>query len=218
MDRKSDLGQGFVLRPATAADHAALSEICLRTGEAGRDASGTGDDPGLIGAIYAVPYQIFAPAFAFLLEDAEGPCGYVLGTPDTVAFHAVTRADWFAPLAARTRDPGTDPARWQGFDWARDRIHRGEPAFPQALQAYPAHGHIDLLPRAQGRGLGRKALTHLEKRLAEAGAPGLHLGVHPRNKPALGFYEATGYRRLRDPALPPGTVYMVKTLTAGRGG
>ena len=214
MAAERDLGSGFRLRRATPADHAALSEICLRTGDSGADASGVADDPALLGAIYAVPYQIFAPDFAFLIEDGAGPCGYVLGAPDTEAFHRITARDWFPALAARVADPGPDEARWQGFDWARRKIHDNALIFPPALHPYPAHGHIDLLPRAQGRGLGRKAMTHLSDLLAQAGAPGLHLGVSPQNHGALGFYAKAGFRRLEDPALPQDTVFMVRRLIA----
>ena len=186
----------FCIRPATADDHAALSRICLLTGDSGADATDTQDDPTLLGLVYAVPYQVAAPGFAFLLEDAEGPCGYVLGAPDTVAFHRFLTRDWFPPIAARLTDPGPDPARWQGSDWLRDRVRNPEGLPPVDLSAYPAHAHIDLIARAQGRGWGGPALRHLMAALARAGAPGLHLGVSPRNARALHFYAREGFHDL----------------------
>lgn len=209
-----DLGQGFRLRRATPADHPALSDICLRTGEAGGDASGVADDPTLLGAVFAVPYQIFAPDHAHVIEDAAGVCGYVLAAPDTVAFHAACRRDWYPALAARTHDPGPDPAAWQGFDWVRAMIHRPDAPFPAVLSRWPAHAHIDLLPRAQGHGLGRKAMAQCVAGLRAAGVAGLHLGVHPANLAAQGFYRRLGFARLVHSSLPRRSLVMVLTIGA----
>ncbi len=81
---------------------------------------------------------------------------------------------------------------------------------PAALLPYPAHGHIDLLPEARGRGIGRRAMRFLEEALAGRGAPGMHLPVDPRNRGALAFYDALGFRRLDAPGLPAHQVYVAK--------
>jgi ribosomal protein S18 acetylase RimI-like enzyme len=60
------------------------------------------------------------------------------------------------------------------------------------VDRYPAHLHIDLLPRAQGHGLGRALVTTLTDALRERGVPGLHLGVDPANTGALAFYARIG--------------------------
>jgi len=83
-----DFGDGFFLRRATSDDHAAFRAVCLKTGDAGEDATSREDDPGLMGMIYAVPYQVFAPDFAFAIEGPEGVAGYLFGMPDTAAFNA----------------------------------------------------------------------------------------------------------------------------------
>lgn len=190
------LPPGLTLRPVTPGDHAALSRICLLTGNAGSDATATEDDPTLLGLVFALPYAVAAPGFSFLLEDADGPCGYVLGHPDTAAFQRFIAQDWFPPLAARLADPGPDPARWRGSDWLRHAIHHPEDLPPVDLAAFPAHGHIDLLPRVQGRGAGGPMLRHLMAALARAGAPGMHLGVMPSNARALRFYARLGFHDL----------------------
>lgn len=207
-----DLGQGFSLRPATAADHAALCEICLRTGDSGADATGTDADGELLGLYFAVPYQVFAPDFAFVLDDGAGVCGYVLGAPDTAAFEADFRKDWLPGLKARVTDPGPDASYWRGLDWLRHLIHHSEEMAPSALADYPAHGHIDLLPRAQGKGLGGRMMRHEMACLAKAGAKGMHLGVSPRNPRAKAFYEALGFERLNHPDLPKSSCFMVRPI------
>ena len=83
---------------------------------------------------------------------------------------------------------------------------------PEALAPYPSHGHIDLLPEARGKGVGGRAMSFLEQRLAAAGSPGLYLQVDPRNQAALRFYEAIGFRILHEPGLPEQWTIMAKRL------
>jgi ribosomal protein S18 acetylase RimI-like enzyme len=67
---------------------------------------------------------------------------------------------------------------------------------PEPYDAYPSHLHIDLLPRAQGRGYGRRMMEEVMARLRRRGSPGAHLGVSLRNTPAMAFYEKLGFRPL----------------------
>lgn len=219
-----DLGGGFSLRRAAADDHAAMRMVCLRTGDSGKDATGREDDPDLLGMLYAVPYQVLEPDFAFVVETEGGVCGYVLGALDTPHFNRQLERDWFAPLRQQVSDPGPDQSRWRGSDWARYRIHHPELVFPPALRPYPSHGHIDLLPEAQGRGIGRQAMEILMHGLATAGSPGLFLGVSPTNRRARHFYAKLGFATLTSADLPRRTTFMARRLpspvrdTPNRGG
>ena len=207
-----DLGDGFILRPATQADHAALSTVCLRTGDAGKDASAREDDPELLGLIYAIPYQVLEPDFAFAVAGPGSVCGYLFGALDSRAFNARLAAEWYPRLRQRVADPGPDRTRWRGSDWARRLIHHPDFEVPEALAPYPSHGHIDLLPEARGRGIGRRAMALLEQRLAAAGSSGLHMQVDPRNRAALRFYRAIGFELMRGAGLPRHSLYLGKRL------
>jgi GNAT superfamily N-acetyltransferase len=207
-----DLGEGYRLRRADKGDHAAMSLVCLRTGNAGMDATAREDDPELIGLIYAVPYQVHAPDFAFVIDGPRGVCGYVLGALDSESFYRVLYERWFPPIAARITDPGPDRTRWRGSDWARRMIHHPSVELPPALAAFPSHAHIDLLEPARGRGIGRRSLEFLMAALSEAGSPGMHVGVSPRNRTAQRFYLKLGLARIEDALLPQGTVFMAKRL------
>lgn len=207
-----DFGDGFFLRRASPDDHPSLSTICLRTGNAGADATAREDDPDLLGLIYALPYQVLEPDLAFLVEGPAGPCGYLLGARDTQAFNERLARDWYPALRKRATDPGDDRSTWHGSDWARYLIHHPDLAVPPELAAYPSHGHIDLLPEARGRGIGRRAMVFLQQALREAGSTGMHLEVDPRNSSALAFYAALGFARLRNRSLPRRSIFMVKSL------
>lgn len=205
-----DFGGGYVLRHATAEDHAALAMICLKTGDAGQDASGREDDPGLMGQIYAVPYQVLEPDFAHVIDGPAGACGYLLGAPDTAGFNARLASRWYPALRARVVDPGPDASRWRGSDWARHAIHHGDLSVPEALRSYPSHGHIDLLPDARGKGVGARCMALLQARLIAAGSTGMFLDVNPRNLSAQSFYATLGFQPLHGAGLPERSTFMAK--------
>lgn len=82
-------------------------------------------------------------------------------------------------------------------------------AVPPALAAYPSHGHIDLLPQARRKGIGRRAMAFLEERLAARGSTGIHLEVMPENDDALRFYKAIGFEVVQ---VPKRCLYVAKQL------
>ena len=207
-----DFGDGFFLRRATSDDHAAFCGVCLNTGDAGRDAASREDDPDLMGMIYAVPYQVFAPDFAFAIEGPEGVAGYLFGMPDTANFNAWLADEWYPELRLRISDPGPDETLWRGSDWARWMIHHADFAIPRALRPYPSHGHIDLLPQAQGRGIGRRCMEHLQRRLVEAGSSGMYLDIHPGNEKARKFYAGLGFEVVPGEGLAESSMFMGKTF------
>jgi len=195
-----DFGEGLFLRRATADDHQALCLVCLQTGNAGNDASGREDDPMLMGQIYALPYQVLEPELAFVVDSQDGVVGTLFGVLDTTAFNKRLASDWYPVLQRRVADPGSDRLAWRGSDWARHAIHHPDLVVPESLTDYPSHGHIDLLPRARGRSIGRRCISFLENRLAAAGSAGLFLDVHPKNIGAQRFYTSLGYKYVTVPS------------------
>lgn len=203
---------GYRLRQAEQADHPALEMVCLKTGDSGDDASAREDDPRLLGLIYAVPYQVHAPEFAFVVDGPDGVCGYVLGVSDSADYYAWAEREWYPQVSKRLTDPGPDRAGWKGSDWARYELHHPSFVYPPVLHRYPAHGHIDLLPQVQGRGIGRAALELVMDRLRAAGAPGMHLGVGPRNVKAQAFYRKLGFEQVTGEGAPRNAYYMARDL------
>ncbi len=183
----------FAIRSVEAGDLPALYRICLLTGDAGDDATALHRDPDLIGHYYAAPYAVLEPELCFVLTVDGKPCGYVLGTANTEAFNARAESEWFPALRARLPQPSAeDPSA----DAAMLRlIHAGYSLHPDVCD-YPAHLHIDLLPVAQGKGLGRKLIEHFLAVLRTRDVPAVHLGVSERNVGAIAFYEKVGFHLL----------------------
>jgi ribosomal protein S18 acetylase RimI-like enzyme len=193
---------GPMVRRFRPDDTAAVYEVCLRTGAAGEDATGTLRDPDLLGHVWAGPYLVLEPEHAWVLEDADGIAGYVLGAPDTRGFEAACEAEWWPPLRERVDDPAGDDASWSLDQRLAHLVHHPPVAPDSVVAGHPAHLHVDLLPRAQGQGWGRVLVSTLLAALATAGSPGVHLGVGPANTRARGFYAALGFVELdRSPAV-----------------
>lgn len=183
------------IRPYRPGDLAALYEICLRTGNAGDDASALVEDGRLFGELYAAPYAVLEPQHVFVIDDGAGRVeGYVVGALDTADFEARCEEEWWPPL--RIRHP-LDRAGTRLDDLLIALIHHRIPHDPTVLATHPSHLHIDLLPSAQGAGWGRRLMTTLFDALARAGSPGVHWGVSTRNERALGFYRHLGFDELR---------------------
>lgn len=179
------------IRACRPADERTLYDICLRTGDSGEDATGLYRDPDLLGALFVGPYVRLAPSLALVGEDESGVAGYVLGVPDTRAFENVCERDWWPPLRTRY-GPGSFPPGSLDDRLVR-MIHAPPTASQDVVERYPAHLHIDLLPRLQGRGYGRRLLESLFAALRDAGAPAVHLGVGLANQRAIGFYDRMGF-------------------------
>lgn len=196
MTPTSERGGAIRLRAAAPDDAAALDEICLRTGDRGGDATGLYQDPALLPAVWLRPYLAFAPELAVVAEavgaGGRTPVGYVVGVADTAAFEEWAEAQWWPTVRAALRPApeGTPDAA------LHERIHR-PPRTPESVtRQFPAHLHVDLLPAAQGTGLGRELLEHFFGALRDRGVPGVHLGVDPENVRALGFYRRLGFEPL----------------------
>ncbi len=188
-------GSAGVIREAGAADAQALYSICLRTGDAGADATDRYTEPDLLGDVYVGPYLHLADGFGLAAESQDGRAlGYVLGTADSTGFAAACAAQWWP--AVRARHPLAAPAgvlRTTADEQLVAQLHDPPEPDPALVARHPAHLHIDLLPEAQGRGLGRTLVETFFARLREQAVPGVHLGVDPRNHGAVAFYERLGF-------------------------
>lgn len=175
-----------------------LHDVCLRTGDSGQDATELYTNPHLLGHIYAGPYPAADPGLTFVLADSQGVAGYIVATADTNAFEQWCEENWWPAL--REQYPSSlaiDPCDGSQ-DWLRIlELHAASPTQDDLFKDYPAHLHIDLLPRAQGAGAGRALIQTLVAALRERGVAGLHLGVGSGNPGARKFYLAMGFREAR---------------------
>ncbi len=178
-------------------DRAALFEVCVKTADAGNDATGILPDDELWGLLFAVPYAERDPDLCWVVESADARViGYIVATDDTEAFERWFRDEWWPRFADRF--PRPVEAKTRGDHLVVYGYERAPGRETNAAE-YPAHLHIDLLPETQGQGLGRRLLETLFAELTRRGVAGLHLGMDPANAGAAAFYEHVGMQRLAGP-------------------
>ena len=184
------------IRPYRADDLDKLYDICLKTGDAGGDATHLYRDPKLIGHVYAGPYGVLSPQTAFVVEDSQGVCGYIVGPADTHAFEERCETEWWPSL--RTRYPGPPGARetWSMDERMAHHIHHPQHMPRRIAEPHSAHLHINLLPRAQRQGAGKRLIDRWYTAVKTQGASGAHLAVGTRNARAVAFYRACGFREI----------------------
>ncbi|HSM94697.1 MAG TPA: GNAT family N-acetyltransferase [Rhizomicrobium sp.] len=181
------------IRPLRHEDRDALYAICLKTGDAGQDATALYRDPELLGHVYAAPYAALEPESGFVVEDAQGLGGYIVGARDTYAFANRMEREWWPQLRMRYPDPAALP---QPDRRVAELIHKPDRMPRSISEPYPSHLHINLLPRLQGDGWGRRLIDRWLAEMRAQGSPGAHLGVGTRNARAVRFYGAYGFHEI----------------------
>jgi ribosomal protein S18 acetylase RimI-like enzyme len=186
-----------IIRPARPGDEPGAYHVCLKTGNHGQDAEALyRDDPDALGRIFVGPYLAFEPELSLILEDEQGICGYALGALDSRVFYQRYDTEWRDKLCAQFAAPQGDPRHWTPVQRVYHAYHHPDYFCPEPYDAYPSHLHIDLLPRAQGRGHGRRMIEQVMGLLRRRGSPGAHLGVSMLNTRAHAFYSHLGFRAL----------------------
>lgn len=188
----------------------ALYAISLATGFAGSDASHLYDDPKLMGHIYSAPYALLEPELALVVQDQEGVAGFVVGALDTPAWQRRLEQDWWPPLRRRyAAPPEADRDSWSHDQRRAFTIHHPAQAPSSVVQKYPAHFHMNLLPRLQGRGVGSKLFDDWRLVAAVRGATAIHVAVNHGNARAIQFWRNLAFMELALDELPQGrTVWM----------
>ncbi|MFI6079655.1 GNAT family N-acetyltransferase [Streptomyces sp. NPDC051217] len=180
-------------------DRADVFDICVRTADAGGDSRHLYPDSELMPSIFAAPYLELEPELAFVLDDGEGRAGgYILGAEDTPRFVEAFRREWLPVVGGRYPAPMGAGARTPSENMAA-LLHDPERMVLPQLAGHPAHLHIDLLPRWQGRGHGRALVLTLLDALRAKGVGALHLSMLTANTRARAFYDRVGFYEIAVP-------------------
>ena len=184
----------FSIRSYKSADTSAVYEICLKTGNSGQDATHLFSDPLVLGHIYVGPYMEFEPQSVFILEDDQGPCGYIMGVLDSQTYYQWMHSEWLPKIRVNYKKPTGNPDTWDETEKITDLLFH--PVSQRLLPDYPAHLHIDLLLRAQGKGQGKLLMDRFIDYLKYNKIPGLHLELSSNNDRAFNFYRKYGIEEL----------------------
>jgi GNAT superfamily N-acetyltransferase len=198
------------LRQFRSGDLDALYAISLATGHEGGDASHLYKDAELMGHIYSAPYAILEPGLVLVAVDGDEVAGFAAGVVDTSLWEDVLERKWWPALRCRYPDPGTaSSSSWTADERRASAIHHPERAPRDVVDTYPAHLHLNLLPRVQGQGVGSMLLQAWLELASKHGATAVHVAVNRANLRALRFWRQNSFKDL-NPEGPTGgrTVWM----------
>jgi GNAT superfamily N-acetyltransferase len=206
------------LRNYRPEDLDALYAISLATGNSGGDAAHLYDDPHLMGHIYAAPYAELEPGLVHVVEDGNGVGGYVLGALDTLEWTGRLEREWWPRLRGKYDNPADFPEERRTPDQRRAAmIHKPETPPAEVVERFPAHMHMNLLPRLQGRGLGTALLEIWLGIARHSGVTRVHVGANRGNTGALRFWQSRGFREI-GPQRDGRTVWMGLDAAKGADG
>jgi ribosomal protein S18 acetylase RimI-like enzyme len=184
----------FSIRSYKSADTSAVYEICLKTGNSGQDATHLFSDPLVLGHIYVGPYMEFEPQSVFILEDDQGPCGYIMGVLDSQTYYQWMHSEWLPKIRVDYKKPTGDPDTWNKTEKITNLLF--QPESQRLFPGFPAHLHIDLLSRAQGKGQGKLMMDRFIDYLRYNKISGVHLELSSKNDRAFNFYRKYGMQEL----------------------
>jgi ribosomal protein S18 acetylase RimI-like enzyme len=183
-----------------------LMEICLKTGDDGKDGTDCYSDPHFIGQLYALPYVIHNPELCMVVHEHEIPVGYILGTDDTKEFYRWMENQYLPTLRRRYPSGMQCASRTEEFFLSLMHTDR---SLVEVDPRFPSHLHINLLPTAQGKGLGHQLITRFTEKLSELGSRGAYLHTGPENGKAIAFYQRNGFEIIEE---KPGSVKLALSL------
>ena len=184
----------FSIRSYKSADTSAVYEICLKTGNSGQDATHLFSDPLVLGHLYVGPYMEFEPQSVFILEDDQGPCGYIMGVLDSQTYYQWMHSEWLPKIRVDYKKPTGNPDTWDETEKITNLLFH--PVSQRSLPVFPSHLHIDLLSRAQGKGQGKLMMDRFIDYLRYNKIPGVHLELSSKNDRAFNFYRKYGMQEL----------------------
>lgn len=200
------------IRSANPDDLDALYHITVKTGDMGSDASHLCSDNKMLGHIYSAPYLNYEPELTFVAERNATVLGYCVGTLDTYKFEALLESNWWPPLRLKYQKPDEKTrTSWSPGEHISWMIHHPEPTPHHIANRFPAHLHMNLLPEAQGEGVGTMLLERWFQKAAQLGATAAHIGADPQNKRAIQFWNKQGFEFLEEVTETP-TIWMGRQL------
>lgn len=184
---------------------AELRDLFGRAGEGSPSASLWGHDESE-SAIYLTPYMELEPESLFVaIVDGE-MVGYLAGCLDSAGFPTESER---MSRAIRDHRLFLRPGSMAFFlhaavDVVIARARGQQVAGDFDDPRWPAHLHIDVVPRVRGTGVAPALMSRWLGRLTAVGSAGCHLQTLVENTRAVRFFERMGFARYGPTPLVPG--------------
>lgn len=185
----------YTIRPYQPPDEKSLYDICLLTCDDGQDGHDLfPNEHKKPGDRFIKPYLQICPENVFVVEDEYGLCGYALATTDAKLFYEQCKTECLPEMCKKYSKPDGDLKDWTYSEQISNSFHNPDLFLPNDLYSkYKAHVRIDILPRAQGRELGKRLLACMLSALKDEGVTGVYCELTTTNRDALEFYTKLGF-------------------------
>lgn len=191
-----------IIRKYRPQDREAVREISWNTADKGRTVDLYFHDHEAVADFLTRYYTDWEPQALWVAECEGAVVGYLTGCLNTrhcdrVIARKVVPAAVFGAIRRG--------ALWRAETWrllaafARTALAGGRPKVD--LNEYPAHLHINLRQGFRGCGLGRKLVEQFRWQVQKQGIRGIHLVAWGENDQGRRFFEAMGFRLLRQQPL-----------------
>ena len=191
-----------IIRRYRPQDREAVREISWNTADKGRTVDLYFHDHEAVADFLTRYYTDWEPQALWVAECDGVVVGYLTGCLDTrqcdrVIARKVVPA---AVFGAIRRGAFCRAETWRLLAaFAKTALAGGRPKVD--LNEYPAHLHINLRRGFRGRGLGRELVEQFRRQVQEQGIRGIHLIAWGENEEGRRFFEAMGFRLLRQQPL-----------------
>lgn len=185
------MNSALTIRPYRSQDREAVRHICCETADAGKPVEGFFRDRDFIADVVTRYYTDFTPKLTQVVEKDGQVVGYLTGCLDTRRQMRVTVWKILPGALVRAICRGVLLQRetWRMLAAAcRNGLPSGV-----ALDEYPAHLHINLLPEARRNGIGARLVEEFFACARKAGIVGVHVSVRGDNEAGRQFFEEMGF-------------------------
>jgi ribosomal protein S18 acetylase RimI-like enzyme len=196
------MSQDAIIRKYRPEDREAVREISWNTADQGRTVDLYFHDHEAVADVLTRYYTDCEPQALWVAECDGRVVGYLTGCLNT---HHCDRAIERKVIPRAVLGAVRRGALCRAETWRLLAAFVGTAVLggrPRAdLKKYPAHLHINLRQGFRGRGLGRQLIERFRRQVLEQGLRGIHLVAWGENEEGRRFFEAMGFRLLRQQPL-----------------
>jgi ribosomal protein S18 acetylase RimI-like enzyme len=178
-----------------------LIDICYKTGWSGEDLTGKNifNDKKSFAMVYVLYYIEHEPDNCFVALENGNVIGYVIGTVNTSNQKEFFRKKIYPKIVLRK----IFITSWKYPESVKNLTQLLKTTIAsnmdkKILLNYPAHLHINVLKKHQGKGIGSMMLTKFIEHMKQNEIAGIHLGTSSQNQKAISFYKKFGFIKLKE--------------------
>jgi len=205
----------LTVRPYVPSDKRCVYEICRKTCDDGSDGTDVfPDHPDLLGDRLIGSFLELSADYCFVIEDAQGVCGYVVAALDSKDSRKKMEEAWLPSM--KEKYPQTQ--KKELLSPAEEMVsgfHCEATQLPESLYLqYPSVVRIDALQDriSKDPNAVRRALSSAIATLKVNGSHGLHAQINVGDQNTFTSYTRLGFHEMTSPSKQDDVTYLVRVI------